>query len=257
MISIDVSLVYRLGPERTALLTLEAARIGGQDVHSETFDIEHAELHHIEGQDGIGRRNWTMVEVPELRVHYEAEVKVTRKSPPLARLDATPLSQLPTEIVTYLRPSRYCQSDLFEDIAAQDFGSLAGGARITAIRDWVRTELAYAPGHSDGATTMLDTYKARRGVCRDFVHVFCGLARAANIPARYVAAYGPDVDPPDFHAVAEVWLDGAWHLLDPTGMCDPDEIVVIGVGRDAADVPFMETPDRAEFVHQSVRVTRG
>jgi hypothetical protein len=38
-------------------------------------------------------------------------------------------------------------------------------------------------------------------------------------------------------------------------MCTPDELVLIGVGRDAADVPFLETPDEARLLEQKVRVT--
>jgi len=83
----------------------------------------------------------------------------------------------------------------------------------------------------------------------------CGLARASHIPARYVSAYGARVDPPDFHAVVEVWLEAGWHLVDPSGMCPADELVLIGVGRDAGDVPFMETPDEARFIAQQVSVT--
>jgi hypothetical protein len=54
------------------------------------------------------------------------------------------------------------------------------------------------------------------------------LARAAAI-SPFVSAYAPNVKPRDFHAVAGD-LDGAWHLVDPTGMARADEIVRIGVG---------------------------
>jgi transglutaminase-like putative cysteine protease len=87
--------------------------------------------------------------------------------------------------------------------------------------------------------------------------MLCGLARASRVPARYVSAYGVSVAPPDFHAVVQVWLDNRWHLIDPTGMCDADELVLIGIGRDAADVPFMETPDEARLLDQRIRVSRA
>ena len=31
------------------------------------------------------------------------------------------------------------------------------------------------------------------------------------------------VEPQDFHAVAEVFLDGAWYLVDATGMAEADD----------------------------------
>ena len=257
MIEIDVSMSYRLGPERTALLALEAAATVGQEIVEQSFDITNADLHPLAGENRIGRRCWAVLADRDLSLRYSARVDVTRPKVSLDGLSEAPLQTVPAEFYAYLRPSRYCESDLFEDFARAEFGHLTGGAKVAAIQNWVRSEITYEAGHSDASTTMEATFAARRGVCRDFVHVFCGLVRAAHIPARYVAAYGPGVTPPDFHAVAEVWLDGGWHLVDPTGMCTADEIVVIGAGRDAADVPFMETPDDAELVWLSVMVSQS
>lgn len=256
MIEIDVSMSYRLGPERTALLALEAAATTGQEIVEHRFEVAKADLHHLDGENRIGRRCWAVLPDRDMDLRYTARVHVTRPAVTLHDLAETPLQEVPGEFVSYLRPSRYCESDLFEDFARGEFGHMTGGAKVAAIRDWVAAEITYEAGHSDASTTMAETFDARRGVCRDFVHVFCGLVRAAHIPARYVAAYGPDVTPPDFHAVAEVWLNDRWHLVDPTGMCAADEIVVIGAGRDAADVPFMETPDDAELIQLSVHVKR-
>ena len=60
--------------------------------------------------------------------------------------------------------------------------------------------------------------------------------------------------PPDFHACAEVWLEGGWQLVDPTGMSTPGNFAVIASGRDAGDVAFMETAGWATVVRQEVRV---
>jgi transglutaminase-like putative cysteine protease len=79
-------------------------------------------------------------------------------------------------------------------------------------------------------------------VCRDFAHLGIALCRTMNIPARYVSAYAFRLNPPDFHAVFEAFLQGpngpGWYLFDPTRMSDPAGLVRIGVGRDAADVAF-------------------
>ena len=81
------------------------------------------------------------------------------------------------------------------------------------------------------------------------------LARASQIPARMTSVYAPSVEPHDFHAVAEVWLDGAWHLVD-AGMAKPGEIACIGVGRDAADIAFLLVYGNATLTAQTVTVTR-
>src|SRR6056297_118506 len=254
-IGIDVEMEYALGGDPMVLLTLEAARAEGQTVRDEALDIPGATLARVEGQDGVGRRVWANVPGDRMRLRYRATVEVIRPATRLDTLGPTPMYELPGDLLGALRPSRYCQSDMFHGFVAQRFDGLEGGARIAAILDWVHEELSYLPV-SDATTTALDTFAMREGVCRDYAHLVCALARASCIPARYVAAYAPDVDPPDFHALAEVWLDGAWHIVDATGMARGDETVLVAVGRDATDVAFMETLAPAELVSQSVTVTR-
>lgn len=254
-LAVNVEMTYRLGSLRTAMLAIEAARYPGQTVISDRIAIEDASLTRIAGESGVGTRIWADVAAEQLRVQYRADVDVTRTPAPLETLAAAPMHALPAEALTYLRPSRYCQSDEFTVFVNKRFGHVQGGEKILAIRDWVGREIAYLEASSDSHTTVLDTFARREGVCRDFAHMVCALSRAANIPARYASAYGLGVEPEDFHAVAQVWLDGGWHLVDATGMCAPDETVLIGVGRDACDVPFMETEADAHLVAQSVSVT--
>lgn len=256
-LNIDVSLTYALGAQRLALVALEAARCDGQTVIEDHLEVADGDFLDLSGEGGIGRRKWVRTRGDTMTLMYSAQVRISRPPLRLEGLSAEPLDALPAEVVSFLRPSRFCQSDQLEGFATQRFGHLSGGEKVLAITDWIATELEYVSGHSDGATTLLDTFVSRKGVCRDYAHVLCGLARASHIPARYVSAYGASVDPPDFHAVVEVWLNGSWQMVDPTGMCSADKVAVIGVGRDAADVPFMETPDEAQFVEQSVKVTRG
>ncbi len=256
-LAIDLDMTYSVGPLRTVMLAVEAARIDGQSVLAESLVIDGASLSRIRGESGVGTRIWAHLSREELRLRYRAEVDVTRDARPLEAFAAAPMHSLPAGALTYLRPSRFCQSDEFASFVANRFGHVEGGARIAAIRDWVFQEVAYLHATSDAQTTVIDTFARREGVCRDFAHLVCALSRAANIPARYAAVYGLGVEPPDFHAVAQVWLDGAWRMVDATGMCAADEMVLIGVGRDACDAPFMETQDTATPVSQTVSVVRG
>lgn len=254
-LDVDLEMAYSLGEGRMVLLAVEAARCAGQRVIAERLDIEDASLTRIAGESGLGTRAWARLGAGVMRLRYRAEIEVTRAEHPLETRAACPMHELPAEALGYLRPSRFCQSDEFGGFVGNRFGHLDGGRKVAAIRDWVAAEIAYLQASSHTQTTVLDTFARREGVCRDFAHMVCALTRAAGIPARYASVYGFGVMPPDFHAVAQVWLDGGWHLVDATGMCTADGMALIGVGRDACDAPFMETEDHAEPLAQSVAVT--
>lgn len=255
-LDVDVLMEYQVCRDESVLLTIEAAATGGQSLRGELLEIENATLHHTRGEGLVGTRVWALVVGEQLKLNYRAQIDITRSAVALSDLRATPLHQLPSDVVPYLHPSRFCQSDLFTAFVFQHFGHLKGGAKVTAMLEWVAAEIAYVPGSSTAATTAIDTFVARAGVCRDYTHLLCSFARAANIPARYTSAYGAFVQPQDFHAVAEIWLDGMWHLIDATGMSAATNLAVIASGRDACDVAFMETEDWAQLTRQSVSVTQ-
>src|SRR3546814_16029005 len=85
------------------------------------------------------------------------------------------------------------------------------------MRDWIENRFTYVSGAGNSETGALDSFVERRGVCRDYTHVMIALARAAHIPARMASVYALRVAPQDFHAVAAVYLDGDWHMVDATG----------------------------------------
>jgi transglutaminase-like putative cysteine protease len=45
----------------------------------------------------------------------------------------------------------------------------------------------------------------------------------------------------DFHAVAEAFVDGAWHVLDATGLAPRASMLRITAGRDSSDTAFLST----------------
>lgn len=257
LIHINVAMQYRFMQPNTVLLALEAAQCAGQQIVHAHININNTEVSRFAGDADLGQRMFARVQSCDMSLSYSAQVDVTRRSQPLDMLQVAPLHLTPGAVIPYLRASRYCQSDKFTHFVDSRFGNLAGGQKIAAIRDWIEGELTYVPGSSDADTSVLETFAGRVGVCRDYAHLMCTMARAAQIPARMVAAYSPDITPPDFHALAEVWLDGAWHLVDATGMCSADSTAVIAVGRDAYDIAFMESQVPAEMLYQSVSVARG
>lgn len=257
-IAIEVDLDYGFPSPADVLLQVEAAAQHDQRLVEAQLDIwSDTPIRAVPGYDGVGQRCWARAD-GRLIARYRALVEIGRPVVALASYAATPPRLLPGGGVTsYLLPSRYCASDRFEGFVRREFDGLSGGPLAAALLGWVRDNLDYASGSSDGDTTALDTFASRRGVCRDFAHLLVTLARAGNIPARCVAAYAPGVDPPDFHAVAELWLDGDWRLVDATGMAECQSIARVCVGRDATDIAFMTTFGRAWLDRQQVRVTRA
>lgn len=255
LLDIRARLDYGLSAPTDILLHLEAAPTDQQRLvktNIETCPVDH--FARVPADDNIGERIWLRT-ANRLTCDYSARVEVTRDAEDIAALPQVPVHLLPGDTVKYLMPSRFCPSDTFQPYVAAEFGDLMGGARIAAMRDWIGEHIAYVPGSSWAQTTAADTFVQRQGICRDFAHVLVTLARASSVPARFASVYAPGVTPQDFHAVAEVFLDGRWHLVDPTGMATADQMAVIGVGRDAADVAFMTSFGAAMFQAQSVEVT--
>ncbi|WP_308915447.1 transglutaminase domain-containing protein [Jannaschia sp. LMIT008] len=255
--TIEARLAYDLSGTVDCLMQIEAAHVAGQTIMEESLRTTPVEgFDRIAGDVALGTRAWFAAE-GRLEVSYDAVVEVTRPKVDLSALRARRARTLNAEATPFLMASRYCHSDDFVPFVTSRFGDKGGGPLVQAIRDWVHAEMDYVPGASDARTTATDTFVSRQGVCRDYAHVVIAMCRAGGIPARTVSVYAPHVDPPDFHAVAEVYLDGAWHIVDATGMAGPDEVAIVGVGRDAADTSFLTMMGAGTLVEQSVKVTEG
>ncbi|KHK93691.1 transglutaminase-like domain-containing protein [Novosphingobium malaysiense] len=253
-IAIETRLEYAVPGPVDVLLQIEAAMIPEQTVLHAHIDLPQAEhFARVPGQSDIGDRIWLRLSEP-LNVRYEAEVEINRLLADVGDLPRTPPHLLPGETVDYLMASRYCPADKFQDFVNSEFAGTEGGDRVAVMRDWIADTLSYEPGSSDAMTTATDTFQSHKGVCRDYAHLMIALTRASAIPARFASVYGLGVEPQDFHAVAEVFLDGAWHMVDATRMARPESIAKIGVGRDAADVSFLTSFGPVELQSQSVEV---
>ena len=174
--------------------------------------------------------------VGHLRVDYAATVVGYADPPPVTDYDLS----------MYLRPSRYAESDKLLGFAATEFGQLSDPwVLLDSVAAWVGRRLQYVPGSSDPIDGAVDTMLAGAGVCRDYAHLVVALLRAVKIPARLASVYAPGLFPMDFHAVAEAFVDGAWHTVDATRLAPPDTLVRIATGRDAADIAFLDNHNGA------------
>jgi transglutaminase-like putative cysteine protease len=178
-----------------------------------------------------------------LHVGYRATLDLDHFVGVRSEIAEVPVAELPHDVMTYIYPSRYCQSDRLGMIAMDVFGQLPHGyERVEAIQSWVRQQVRFSPNTSNSMTSALDTLTDRVGVCRDFAHLMIAMCRALNIPARFTTGidYGADpvLGPTDFHAYVEVYLGHSWFIFDPSGTAMPMGFIRIGSGRDAADVSF-------------------
>jgi transglutaminase-like putative cysteine protease len=238
------------------LLAIEAAPMDEQRLINDKLVVSGVgALQTVPGDDGIGRRTWARAQ-GAFSAQYVGTFDVERRPEHLLSLRAAARRDLPADVIPYIWPSRFCESDRFVSFVAREFGHLEGGECILAMATWIRNKIEYRTGSSNEKTSAVDTFVERQGVCRDFSHVMAAFARAAGIPARLVSSYAWNLDPPDFHAVVDVWLDGRWRLVDASGLAPVEGLVRIAVGRDATDVSFMTIFGSAEMRHQQVLVTR-
>jgi hypothetical protein len=205
-IAIEARFRFRAAEPTDALLQFEVAAIPEQRLSEVTTELSpSSHVARVAAHDAIGERIWVCAQ-GEFEAAHRARVDLDRILADVATLDQLAPHDLPGEAVEYLLDSRYCPADRFQSFVAEEFGALRGGAAVLAMHDWIAAHLTYTPGSSDTNTTALDTFVERRGICRDYAHVLVTFARAAGIPARFVSCYAPRVTPPDFHAVAEVFL---------------------------------------------------
>ncbi|WP_165068461.1 transglutaminase-like domain-containing protein [Marisediminicola senii] len=165
-----------------------------------------------------------------------------------------PLEETELDQIVYLRPSRYCESDMLTPTARSEFAGLRGHDLLAAVASWVGSKLRYVPGSSQVTDGAANTLLARRGVCRDYAHLVIALLRALDIPARMAAVYAPGLSPMDFHAVCEAYVEGEWHVVDATALAPRQSLLRISTGRDAADIAFL-TNHWADLYLRELRVT--
>jgi transglutaminase-like putative cysteine protease len=244
-IELQVDLNYLVdGPGADFVFNVHAAHTPSQVVVAEHLALSQPIVAQMHTDPATGNRYMRVRAQPgELRVSYAATVELQHYRAEPASLSEVPVRDLPLQVMGYIYPSRYCQSDRLVKLAINEFGRLwQGHARVQAIQDWVRSRVTFRSNTTNSNTSAVDTLIEQVGVCRDFAHLMIALCRAVSIPARLATGtdYGADpaLGPPDFHAYVEVYLGGRWYIFDPSGTAIPMGFVRFGTGRDAADVSF-------------------
>ena len=165
-----------------------------------------------------------------------------------------PIDQLPDELLLYLMPSRYCETDKLTDIAWQLFGNTKPGwDRVQAITAFVHDHVTFGYQHAHHMKSAHDVYEQKTGVCRDFAHLALTFCRCMGIPARYGTGYMGDIgvpldpEPMDFSGWFQVYLSGQWYTFDARHNVPRIGRILMGTGRDAADVALTTSFGRMEL----------
>lgn len=250
--SVDMTMTYDLPAQADILLAVQVIPMFDQRLVSDNLTVSGAEpMQPVISPMDQGRRTW-FAGNGRVELAYVAEVEVERAPTRLAGTPPTRKIDLPAEAVPYLFPSRYCEADRLEQFVVDHFGVIADGSQVEDMASWIHEHLTYTAGASDTNTTAVDTFLSRRGVCRDYAHLMIAFARAGGVPARAVSVYAPGLEPQDFHAVAEIYLDGTWHLVDAARMAPEERFMRMATGRDATDISFMTIFGSAYLVGQQV-----
>jgi len=261
-IEVNMDLRYQIDqPGADFVFNIHAARTAQQSVSNEKLILSPSLTPRM-CSDGAGNERLMTLRAPAgpFSLRYTATIDMQHHFADPAQLTEVDVNQLPPQALTYLYPSRYCQSDRLRGFAEKEFGTRARGhSRVQHIADWVTAQITFAPNSSNSSTSALDTLIDRVGVCRDFAHLMIALCRALSIPARMAAGtdFGADssLGPPDFHAYVEVYLGGRWYIFDPSGTTIPMALIRLGTGRDAADVAFASIFGRVEGMAPQITST--
>ncbi|MFT6386819.1 MAG: transglutaminase-like putative cysteine protease [Cellvibrionaceae bacterium] len=131
---------------------------------------------------------------------------------PEARL--TLMQEIPTEVLTYLLPSRYCEPEYFYDMTVDvNQDELSGYDQVVSITNGVKQSIAFSPGSSDQPISAIQVNIRQYGVCRDLSHLAIAMCRSISISARMVVGYLYGLQSMGLHAWFEVYVGGRWYGL--------------------------------------------
>ena len=253
---VSAKLAYQALSPSTLSLNIEPFRSPGQQVLEETF-LSAPQLKMNNGYSITpGEKRIKIIEIPDpglITFEYKGIVENGFDVIPAEKLYDVPISQMPMSVLSYLNPSRYCQSDRLYKFAFNKFGSIDNAyEKVIAIRDWIYSNVEYAGGYTTPQTSANDTITEQIGVCRDFAHLGIALCRAMTIPARYFTCYAYQLKPADFHACFEVYLGGRWIIVDATKLAPVTGLIKIATGIDATDTALASIFGNLQF--QSLEV---
>ena len=192
----------------------------------------------VEFTDAYGNLCQRLIAPPgefSIRTSADVETSDTIDVAPGAPFDE--VQHLPDDVLTYLLPSRYCESEWFFDMASGMVKDAAPGYdQVACITEWIRQSVRFNPASTFDRMAATEVNQRREGVCRDLAHLGIALCRALCIPARMVVGYLHGLAPMDLHAWFEAYIGGRWYTFDATQQAALGGRVTVAYGHDAANV---------------------
>ena len=231
------NLRFQVTEASVLILMLRPFRGIQQWINREVYTIKPT-IPMIESTDSFGNSCQRLIApVGDFLIYTSAEVMVINHIETAPGAHFVEIQHLPNEVLTFLLPSRYCESDRFGDLAREiTFDALPGYDQVSKINQWVRDIIQYLPGSSEIPVSAVEVHHRGHGVCRDLAQLAIALCRSISIPARMVVGYLYHLQPMDLHAWFEAYIGNRWYTFDPTQSTATGGRVIIAFGRDAADV---------------------
>ncbi len=218
------------------LLRLTPRPHEGQRVVRWRVDVDgEAKLHRRE--DALGNITHTAFvagPVCELSVEVAGEVETwdthgvvagaVERFAPEVFLRETPLTEADPELRAFAREAAGPGGD--------------GVERLHRLMGAIHRDVTFDTQPTHTATTALEAFALRRGVCQDLAQIFIACARALGFPARYVSGHLVRDDGVVEQEAAHAWAEAhapslGWVGFDPAnGVCPTPAYVRVAIGLD-------------------------
>lgn len=234
---VSCSLSFQVVEASVLILMLRPYRGIQQWINREVYVVRPV-IPMLESTDSFGNSvQRLMAPVGNFLIYTSTDVIVEDRLSVAPGAHFVEIQDLPNDVLPFLLPSRYCESDRFGDLAREiTSGIMPGYDQVSKINDWVRENIEYIPGSSEYPLSAIEVHQRGQGVCRDLAQVAIALCRSISIPTRLVVGYLYNLQPMDLHAWFEAYVGGKWYAFDPTQASFMGGRVIVAFGRDAADV---------------------
>ncbi len=222
----------------TPFVLMLRLRSGAQQwVASEEYVLE-PNIPATEFTDAFGNLCQRLLAPPgDFRIYTAARINIPDDIDIAPGGEFVDIINLPDDVMKYLLPSRYCESDRFGQMATEiTANQTLGYDQVEAIESWMKKNISYQPGSSYYPQSAIEVNQQQTGVCRDLAHLGIALCRSLSIPARMVVGYLHGLEPMELHAWFEAFVADRWYTFDATQQTKRGGYAVIGYGRDATDV---------------------
>ncbi|WP_317203861.1 transglutaminase family protein [Janthinobacterium sp.] len=225
-------------PSPTPFILMLRPRSGAQQwVARESYTLKPS-VPVVEFTDVYGNLCQRLIAPPgEFLIRTSADVMTTDAIDVAPGAPFDEVQNLPDSVLTYLLPSRYCETEQFFVMAKEIVQDSAPGYdQVACIVAWIQRSVTFNPASGHAYMSAVEVNQRREGVCRDLAHLGIAVCRALCIPARMVVGYLHGLEPMDLHAWFEAYVGGRWYTFDATQREPRGGRVTVAYGHDAANV---------------------